>query len=180
MEAWFAAVDWRKMFLPDTPLLEIFVRGTVVYLSLFTLLRVVLKRQSGAVGIGDLLVIVLIADASQNAMASDYTALPDGIFLVATIIAWSYALDYLAFRFPLVGRFVYPPPLALVRDGKLLRRNMRQELITYEELISQLREQGIDDVAKVRRANVEGDGRISVVLFDDKEREPKARERRGV
>ena len=65
-------VDWAKVFGPDTPVLEIVVRGTVVYLALFVLIRVVFKRQPGAVGIADLLVVVLIADAAQNAMAGTY------------------------------------------------------------------------------------------------------------
>ena len=160
------AVDWRSVFVPDTPILEIVVRGTVVYLSLFTLLRVVLKRESGTVGITDLLVVVLIADAAQNAMASDYKSLPDGLILVATIIFWCYALDWLGYQFPWVGRFVHPPPLELVRDGKMLRRNMRHELITPEDLLSQIREQGIEDLSVVKCARMEGDGHISVVCRD--------------
>lgn len=60
-------VEWAKMLIPDTPLLEIFLRGSIVYLALFFLLRVVLKRESGTLGITDLLVVVLIADAAQNA-----------------------------------------------------------------------------------------------------------------
>jgi uncharacterized membrane protein YcaP (DUF421 family) len=50
-------------------------------------------------GITDLLVIVLIADAAQNGMAGEYRSLTDGLLLVATIVAWSYALNWLAFRF---------------------------------------------------------------------------------
>ncbi len=66
---WLFGVDWAKTFLPNTPLLEIFLRGSLTYLALFFLLRIVLKRESGGMGVTDLLVIVLIADAAQNAMA---------------------------------------------------------------------------------------------------------------
>jgi uncharacterized membrane protein YcaP (DUF421 family) len=59
-----------------------------MYLVLFTLLRIVLKRQTGALGMGDLLLITLLTDASQNAMAGEYKSLPDGIILVGTIIFW--------------------------------------------------------------------------------------------
>lgn len=165
----FEHVDWHTVFVPDVPILEIFVRGTITYLALFTLLRAVLKRQSGNVAITDLLVIVLIADAAQNAMSSDYKSLPDGILLVGTIILWSFILDWLGYHVPTIGRFVHPPPLLLIRDGKLLRHNMRQELITKEELMSQLREQGIDDVARVKCAHIEGDGHLSVVSTDEKQ-----------
>jgi uncharacterized membrane protein YcaP (DUF421 family) len=157
-------VDWHAVFVPKTPPLETVVRGSLVYLALFLLLRLVLKRQSGTVGVTDLLVVVLIADAAQNAMANGYRSVPDGLALVATIVFWSYALDWLGYRFPRLGRLVHPPPLELVRDGKVLWGNLRKELVTLEELQSQLREQGVEDVAGVKSARMEGDGRISVVI----------------
>jgi len=165
----FGSVNWHDVFVPDTPLLEIFVRGTIVYLAIFALLRFVLTRQSGNLGVTDLLVIVLIADAAQNAMASEYKSVPDGLLLVATIVFWSYVLDWLAYQFPTFRRLIHPPPLELIRDGKVNRRNMRKELITIDELNAQLREQGIEDLKQVRKACMEGDGRISVVSDDEEQ-----------
>jgi uncharacterized membrane protein YcaP (DUF421 family) len=162
----FFAIDWGQIFKPDTPPLEIFLRGSIVYLALFTLLRLVLRREAGTVGMSDLLVIVLIADAAQNAMAGNYNSVPDGILLVATIVFWSFALEWLGYHVPWIGRFVHPPALLLVRDGQLLRRNMRRELITEDELMTQLRLQGVEDLASVRKACMEGDGQISVVKAD--------------
>lgn len=156
-------VDWAQVFMLDTPIAEIFVRGSLTYLALFAILRFVLKREAGAVGITDLLVVVLIADAAQNAMADDYHSITDGILLVATIIFWSFALDWLGYHVPALQRFLRPPPLTLVRDGRMLRPNMRRELITEEELMSQLRQQGVDDLGEVKIACMEGDGRISVI-----------------
>ncbi len=161
-------VDWERTFLPGTPFLEIFLRGTVVYLVLFGLLRAVLRRESGAVGITDLLVVVLLADAAQNAMADDYTSIPDGVLLVATIVFWSHALNWLGFRYPLIQRLVHPAPLKLIEDGRLLRRNMRRELVTEDEILSQVRLQGMNDLSQVEEAFIEGDGRISVVARNGK------------
>lgn len=160
---WLTSIDWGPSFLPDTSLLEIVLRGTIVYLVLFFLLRVILKRQSGEVGVTDLLVIVLIADAAQNAMADDYQSVSDGVLLVATIVFWSYTLDWLGYRFPWLNRLIYPPPILLVRNGRLLRANMKHELITEGELRSQLRLRGVKDVTQVKEAYMEADGRISVV-----------------
>lgn len=162
-------MDWKSIFLPDVPLFEIILRGSAMYITLFILLRIVLKRQVGSLGMTDLLLITLLADASQNAMAGEYKSVPDGIVLVGTIIFWNYALDWLSFRFPWFSRLVEPPPLPLIRNGRLLRRNMRHELITEEELLGQLREQGLDDVEKVKEAYIESDGRISVVQRDQKQ-----------
>lgn len=170
-------IDFQKMFTPDTPLLEIFIRGSVVYLVLFALLRFVLRREAGSVGITDLLVLVLLADATQNAMANDYTSITDGLILAITILGWSYALDWLGYRFPRVRRLIHPPALPLVRDGQMLPGNMRRELITEEELRSQLRLQGVEDLEDVRLAYMESDGRISVI--ERKGRSNGARERRG-
>lgn len=161
-------MEWSRVFLPDTPILEIVVRGSLTYLSLFFLLRITLKRQSGTIGITNLLMIVLIADAAQNAMAGEYTSITDGIMLVGTIIFWSWLLDWLGFRVPFLQRFVHPPALRLVQDGRLLRKNLQQELITEEELMSQLRLQGVDQLADVKEALIEGDGRISVVRREGK------------
>jgi uncharacterized membrane protein YcaP (DUF421 family) len=163
LEDWLFNVDWGHIFVPDTPLLEIVIRGTVMYLALFLLLRLVLKRETGAIGISDLLVVVLIADAAQNGLTNDYNSIPDGLILVGTIVFWSWALNWLGFRFPLFERLVHPAPLPLVRDGRLLRRNLEKELITEGELMSQLRLQGIDTLEEVSAAYMEGDGRISVI-----------------
>jgi uncharacterized membrane protein YcaP (DUF421 family) len=163
MAGLFDEIDWETIFSPSTPLLEIFLRGTIVYLSLFVLLRVILKRESGTVGITDLLVVVLLADATQNALANDYTSITDGILLVLTIVFWSYFLNWLGFRFPSIQKWVHPPPLPLVEDGKILYRNMRKELITEEELMGVIRKQGLEDIQEVKEAYMESDGHISVI-----------------
>jgi uncharacterized membrane protein YcaP (DUF421 family) len=170
--------DWKTAFLPAVSLLEIIVRGSIVYFSLFALLRVVLKRQSGSVGITDLLLIVLIADAAQNAMAAEYRSVTAGLVLVATLVFWSYALDWLAYHFRPLRALVSPPPLLLIKGGHMLRRNMRQELLTVEDLLGELRERGVDGVGTVKAAYMEGDGHISVVQQNGQHHEP-AREGQG-
>jgi uncharacterized membrane protein YcaP (DUF421 family) len=176
----FFSIDWVQIFKPDTSPIEIFIRGSIVYLALFSMLRFVLRREAGTVGMSDLLVLVLIADAAQNAMAGNYNSLPDGLLLVATIIFWSFALDWLGYHVPLVGRFVHPPPLHLIRSGHLLRRNMRRELITEEELMSQLRQQGIEDIGLVQTACIESDGQISIIKKDETKQNANKQSRKGI
>jgi uncharacterized membrane protein YcaP (DUF421 family) len=156
-------IDWRALFIPSVPVAEIFLRGTLVYLLLFLFMRFLLKREAGVLGIADLLLVVLIANAAQNAMTNDYKSITDGTLLVVTIIFWNYALDWLAHRSPRFERVVRPAPLPLIKGWRMLRRNMRQEMIAEEELMSQLREQGVGNVSEVKSACMEGDGRISVV-----------------
>jgi uncharacterized membrane protein YcaP (DUF421 family) len=159
-------LNWTEIFVPSLPLAELLVRGSLTYLSLFVLMRFVLKREAGTVGMADLLMIVLIADAAQNAMASDYRSIPEGVILVGTIIFWNYALDWLSYHFPRVRHLLQPQPLLLVKDGRMHKRNMRQELMTEEELLSELRKYGVEDVAEVKEARMEEDGHISVIKHE--------------
>ena len=170
-------MDWKSLFSLDVPVFEILLRGSIMYVSLFTLLRVILKRQAGSLGMTDLLLITLIADASQNAMAGEYRSIPAGLVLVSTIIFWSYALDWLSYRSQWFSRLIEPPPLPLIKDGRLLRRNMRHELITEEELMSQLREQGLDDVGKVKEAYMEPEGHISIIPQERKRQKGESRKK---
>lgn len=156
-------VDWQALFVPTVSIAETILRGSTVYWFLFTLFRFVLRRDVGSVGVADLLVLVIIADASQNAMAGEYTSITDGLILVCTIIFWNYLLDWLSFRYPRIARLVQAPALWLVRDGKILHRNLRHEFLTVDELMGKLREQGIDDLADVKNACMESDGEISVI-----------------
>lgn len=171
----FDPVPWSTLFTLETPLLEIFIRGTCMYLGLFILLRCILKRQAGGIGISDILLIVLLADASQNGLAGDYMTIPDGLLLVLTIIFWNYTLNLMSFHFPWFHRFTDPPPLPLINNGRMLKENMRKELMTVDELMSQLREQGIDSVNKVKTACLESDGKLSVVTYESVERTPSQR-----
>src|SRR5215510_9656083 len=111
----FLQIDWRSVFFPSVGVAEIFLRGTIVYFFLFFILRL-LRREAGAIGISDLLLVVLIADAAQNAMSSDYKSVTDGLILVSSIAFWDYFLDWLGYRFPSVRRFIRPPPLLLHKD----------------------------------------------------------------
>ncbi|MGH7278040.1 MAG: DUF421 domain-containing protein [Candidatus Rokuibacteriota bacterium] len=158
----FGPVDWAHVFVPTTPLLETVIRGSFMYLALFALLRFVVRRESGSARISILLLMVLLADAAQNAMADDYTSVTDGVLLVATIMAWNYLVDWLGSTVPVLQGLIHPSPLLLVRDGRLLRRNMRRELVTDEELWSALRQHGIRDLGEVKEAYMEGDGKLSV------------------
>lgn len=159
-------IDWSQLFGFSVNPLEIIVRGTVMYWFIFLLFRLVLHRDVGSIAIADVMLLVLIADAASNGMSGNYESITDGCILVATLAGWNYFLDWLSFHFPAIERLVKPPPLVLIRNGKLQRKAMRQELITTEELQSKLREQGIENFEQVKIAHLEEDGEISIVKND--------------
>lgn len=163
------AIDWQSMFVPTESIPEILIRGTIMYLGMYFILRI-FRRQSGSIGVADLLVIVVIADAAQNGMAGDSRSITEALILIMTIVLWDFFLDWLGFKFTFAGRFLTPNPLLLVRDGKMIKKNLEKELIDEEELKSQLRQQGIDDISRVRECYLEGNGHFSVLTRSAKPR----------
>jgi uncharacterized membrane protein YcaP (DUF421 family) len=156
-------VDWPALFIPTHSLAEMIVRGTLMYLGLFCILRFVMKRQTGSLGTADILLIVVIADAAQNAFSKQYQSIGEGIVLVATIVFWDFFIDWLTYKVPALGDILEPPPIALIRNGRMIRRNMRQEMISAEEIKAQLRQHGVEQIADVKIAYIESDGAVSVV-----------------
>ena len=159
--------DWQTLFSFGVSPWELVMRGTAVYWFLFLLFRFVLRRDAGSLGIADILLLVLIADASQNAMAGGYETVADGFVLVATIAGWNWLLDWLSFHFTAVRRLTDPPPLVLVRRGRINARTLRREFITVPELMAGLREQGVEKLAQVKMARLETDGRMTVIRTQD-------------
>lgn len=151
------------LFRVNVPVLELLLRGTLVYWLLFLIFRFVLRRDVGGVGLADILLLVIVADAAQNAMAGGYDTVSEGAILVLTIVGWNWLLDFLAFRFAFMRKFVMPRRLSLVVNGRVQGQNLSREFITREELEAKLREQGISDLAQVRVAYLEGDGHVSVI-----------------
>jgi uncharacterized membrane protein YcaP (DUF421 family) len=156
------AVDWTAVFVPALPLAEVALRGTLIYLALFALLRMLPRREVGSIGTSDLLVVVLIADAVQNAMGAEYRSVTEGLLLVLTILFWSYVVDWLDHRFPGL-HLVSAPPRQLIRKGRILRANLNRERFTEDELMTQLREHGLQNASQVESAYIEGDGKVSVI-----------------
>jgi uncharacterized membrane protein YcaP (DUF421 family) len=157
------SLDLGRLFAFSVSPLELIVRGSAVYWFLFLIFRVILRRNVGSIAIADVLVLVVIADAAQNAMAGSYESVSDGFVLVGTIVLWNVGLDFAAYRFAPLRRLLEPRPLPLVRNGRLLRHNLRREFLTEDEVTAQLREKGIENLAQVKQACMESDGNISVI-----------------
>ncbi len=161
-------INWHDLFVLDTPFLELVIRGTVMYFALLAALRVLVRRHVGSLNLMDLLLIVLIADAAQNAMADEYRSITGGLVVCGTLFAWNYLFDLLAYRSKTFARILESAPLALIKNGRFQRRNMRREFVTEDEIMSQLREQQMDNVQDVRLAYLEPDGALSVLRNDNR------------
>ena len=156
-------LDWSRLVVPSESLVEIALRGTIIYLVLFAAMRVLPRRTLAEAGPSDLLVIVLIADAVQNAMAGEYRSISEGLLLAGTIIGWALLIDWLDHRYP-HWHLSAGEPLILIDDGKLVHANLRRQLITEDEVMAQLRQHGIDSPKHVRKGFIEGDGHFTLLL----------------
>ena len=159
---WLTNIDWQSMFVPTESVAEVAIRGTIMYLGMFALLRV-FRRQAGSVGIADLLVIVVIADAAQNGMAGESKSITEALILISTIVLWDWFFDWLGFHSPFWERVLQPQPLLLIDDGKIIKKNLDQEFINEGELLGQLREQGIAEIGTVKKCYLESNGHFSVL-----------------
>ena len=105
-------------------------------------MRVLAARQIGQLGVSDLLVIVVIADAAQNGFSSDYKSITEGIVLVLTIVFWDYLIDFLSMNVSAFKFLARAPATPLIVDGKVQWKSLRQNLISIDELRSMLRKEG--------------------------------------
>lgn len=170
-------MNWDELFRFTLSPWELIIRGTLMYWLLFLLFRFGLRRDTGSMGLADILVVVVIADAAQNGMAGDYKSISEGAVLIFTIAAWNLLIDWMAFRYVWFRRFAEPDVVVLVRNGQILRGNLRREMLSIDDLRSQLRQQGVEDFRQVKQAAIEPDGTISVVRVEGGNQNSRPKER---
>ncbi len=160
------SLDWEGMLIPSQSLLEVCIRGTITYWIIYLCFRL-FRRGTGQLSISDLLLITMISDASQNAMAGTYNSISEGAVLIMTLLFWDYAIDWMGYKKILFGKLARPEPILLIRNGRYILKNMEKELIDEEELTGLLRENNVDDYKKVKTCYLESTGNISVILKEE-------------
>lgn len=142
---------------------EIVLRGTLAFLSLVVLVRVVPKRNAGHISPNDMLILIVIGGIGADAIVGAGVTVGDRLLCIALVLGWGYLFDVLEYRVPFFRRVMRQPQSLLVQDGRLQRRNMRQEMVTEEELMAALRKEGVAELSEVASSWMEADGEISVV-----------------
>lgn len=155
--------DWGQVFIPDASLVESFIRASAVYLSLVVMFRLVLNRQTGSIGLPDVMLVVLVSECVSASISVEAKSVSNGLSAVLALLFWNFLLDLLAYRWVWLRRLLEPEPCLIVQDGQPVRENLNRERISDDELAAQLREQGIDDVKNVKVAYIESEGTVSVI-----------------
>lgn len=151
------------MLHPGEPIWQIVVRTVAVYAAVLIGLRLMGKRQLGQMNVGDLVVILLIANAVQNAMVGSDVSLTGGVVAAVTLLIVNFGLTQVLDRSPFAERAIEGTPTLLVKDGVFVTPNLRREGLVREEVETAIREHGIADVHGVRVAYLEPDGTVSVI-----------------
>jgi uncharacterized membrane protein YcaP (DUF421 family) len=144
------------------------LRTVVVYVVLLVGLRIAGKRELGQMSPFDLVVLLVISNAVQNAMIGPDTSLNAGILAAITLLVVNRAVDRWVIRSGWLRREVVGTPTLLVHDGSLIQAHLDREGITADEVLQALREHGVADLSTVKSAVLEVDGTISVVPADAK------------
>jgi uncharacterized membrane protein YcaP (DUF421 family) len=155
------------MEIINHPLVEIALRTAVVYLVILIGLRLTGKREVGQMMPLDLALLILLANAVQNAMTGPDTSLIGGLIAAATLLVMNAVLTRVVWRNRKIRRFVEGTPTLLIRHGKILHENLTKEKLNIDDLQQALREHGIGSVAEVSHAVLEIDGAISVLKNDE-------------
>ena len=151
------------MFGLTTPWWEIILRTAVVYVVVLFLLRVAGKRELGQMSPVDLVVILVIANAVQNAMTGGDNSLIGGVIAATTLVAVNTVFSRVGHRVPYLQHLFESEPTPLVLRGKPIKRNLERENVDEGELMMAAREHGIDEIAGVEAAYLERDGSISII-----------------
>ncbi len=142
---------------------EFVLRGLIIYLFLIVLLRLTGKRQVGQMAPFDLVLLLVLSNAVQNAMNGGDNSVTGGVISAVTLVGANWMVGLLTYRSKKVEALVEGRPEVLIHNGKLYQKTLDQSKVTHHEMMSSLRQAGCACVEDVQSALLENDGTISVI-----------------
>ena len=146
-----------------------------VYAFIVVALRLFGKTEVAQLSLVDLVFILLISNAVQNAMVGSDSTLTGGLVAATTLFVMNYLFKRCLYRIPWLNRLVQGSPVTLVRHGQVDERALSRAMLTRDELMESMREHGVERIADVDMAVLEVDGNISVLADQFKAPTRKAR-----
>ncbi|CAN1555150.1 COG2323 Predicted membrane protein [Flavobacteriaceae bacterium] len=148
------------------PYLDIVVRSAAVYLFMVVALRIFGKKELSQLNTADVILILLISNAVQNAMVGNNTTLWGGIAAATVLFAINFVLKKLMFRYKKFSEFMLEKPEILIHNGALDFKILSKLNITSDELKEAMREHGVEYFKDIKLAMLEIDGNISIITGD--------------
>jgi len=135
----------------------------VIYLFIIVAIRLFGKKELAQLSVVDMVFILLISNAVQNAMVGPDSSLSGGLVAALTLFIANYIFKSLQYRFPRFGKIVEGDAIMLIYKGKVMDDHLKKAQITVDELLEAVREHGVPTVKEVDLAILEVDGNISVL-----------------
>lgn len=164
-----APFDWQGLWSPDLNPFEVVFRASAVYLFAQLVLRLTGRKEFGRSSTFDIVVLLIISVSLRKSIVADDDSLTTGFLALATLGAWDRFFSWLAMRSHKAEVLLNGKPIELVREGRVNERNLRKSLLSRDELLSRLREQGTESIRKVRLAYLEPDGKVTFLMKKDGE-----------
>ena len=158
----------------NNPYLHVIISTAVIYIFITVAIRIFGKKELAQLSVLDLVFVLLISNAVQNAMVGSDTTLQGGILAAITLFLLNYAFKHLLFRSQRLTKLMEGEPLILVSEGKVNDKNLRDMQITTDELLEAIREHGVKGIHEVNLAILEVDGNISILSNDFSKRSVKS------
>jgi uncharacterized membrane protein YcaP (DUF421 family) len=157
------------------PYWKIIVSSVSVYLFIVVAIRLSGKKELTQLSVIDLVFILLISNAVQNAMVGTDSSLGGGLVAAASLFIVNYLFKSIMFRSPTLNKLIQGEPLLLIYHGRLSKKNMIDAKISIKEIMEAIREHGVAEVEQVDLALLEVDGNISVISHEIKHKTTKER-----
>lgn len=167
------------MALFQNPYLRIILSTVAVYLFIVIAIRLFGKTEISQLSVTDLVFIMLISNAVQNAMVGPDNSLLGGLIAAASLFVVNFLFKMCLYRFPRFGHIVQGESVMLVYRGKINRKNLQRAKLTMDELMEAVREHGVSEISDVDLAVLEVDGNISVLSDDFSKRTVNGMKRTG-
>jgi uncharacterized membrane protein YcaP (DUF421 family) len=160
----------------NNPYLQVIFSSIAVYLFIIIAVRLFGKKELSQLSVIDLVFILLISNAVQNAMVGSNTTLLGGVVAAAALFVTNFVFKQFLYRFPKFSNLLQGEPIMLIYQGRLNIQNAARAKLTIDEIMEVLREHGVDKISDVNLAVLEVDGNISVLSDEYRRRTVKRRE----
>jgi len=143
--------------------MDLVIRAIALFAFMYLLTRVMGRRELSSLEPFDLILLIVLGDSIQQGLTQDDYSVTGAVIAVGTIAVLQVIVSYSSFRFRWARSFLNGDPIVLVQDGEVIKRNLKRERITHEELAEQARGQQIAKLEDVQWAVFEPSGSISFI-----------------
>jgi len=159
------------------PYLIIAGKSIAVYLFIILAIRLFGKKELAQLSVVDLVFILLISNSVQNAMVGNDTSLQGGMVAALGLFVANYIFKWIMRRSQVISKLLQGDKILLVHNGVVVKKGMKEAMMSMDELDRAIREHGVEDIKQVDIAVLEVDGNISVCSNDFSHRTVKPRKK---